>query len=205
MSLPSAPDESRADVEKLIVQAFGHSIIEFEAVLFHKFLILAGPDSVMTQEMFRGYLASMQSKGFVSPLEFMGKPAWKRLVIDTDTVVIEPSSAGQPAPAAEVHRPTTPVAPAVPERLVTESRAIARDIITFLKSRSPDGELTPEMRHSLRLHAEKMRRALSVSRDEFMNYVEEHLPSLLPRLEQLLNTKGEDILLLGLRMVEIGQ
>ena len=68
------------EIEKTIIKAFGWSIIEFEAVLYHKFLIFSGPTSVLTDDMFRKHLMRLHSKCFIAPLNFQGRKGWKKLV-----------------------------------------------------------------------------------------------------------------------------
>jgi len=49
-----------------VVRAFGWSIIEFEAVLFQKFLAMSAPYSLMTEDVFRKHLKNMESKGYLA-------------------------------------------------------------------------------------------------------------------------------------------
>ena len=69
------------EIELGIIRSFGWSIIEFEASLFQKFLQLSAPASIITEHDFKKHLKEMHSKGYVSPLEFQGKRAWRKLVI----------------------------------------------------------------------------------------------------------------------------
>ena len=77
-------EEMEREIELGIVSAFGWAVIEFEAVLFQKFLVMSGPTSLITEDMFRKYLLNMEAKGFVSPVDFQGRKAWKRLVIESE-------------------------------------------------------------------------------------------------------------------------
>ena len=61
-------EEMEREIEIGIVSAFGWAVIEFEAVLFQKFLVMSGPTSLITEDMFRKYLLNMEAKGFVSQL-----------------------------------------------------------------------------------------------------------------------------------------
>jgi hypothetical protein len=187
--------ESEA-IEKTIIQAFGYSIIEFEQVLFHKFLISSGPASVMTDEMFHKHLVSLQSKGFVAPLDFQGKRAWKKLVINWDAeledleVSIEPQQM-----TSEQEEKKQPA-----EGLISESRTLAKEIKETLK-----GKITPEWNEDIQKstirHAEEMRRALSDSRRDFIRYLESNIPALKQPMKEILDNKGEEVLLLSLRLI----
>ena len=59
------------DIESGIIRSFGHSIIDFELILFQKFLNMSGPHSVTTEAIFRKHLTLMHAKGFQQ---------WKRLI-----------------------------------------------------------------------------------------------------------------------------
>ena len=84
MSYGLHADDQEREIEIGIVSAFGWAVIEFEAVLFQKYLLMSAPRSLITEDMFRKYLMNMEAKGFVSPIEFQGKKAWKRLVIESE-------------------------------------------------------------------------------------------------------------------------
>ena len=199
-------EELDRTTERTIISAFGHSVIEFEPVLFHKFVIASGPGSIITEDMFRRFLVRMETRGLVASLNFFGRRAWKRLVIDSDAGIgdVAPSTASRTRPHRFVAETESEIpAPPQPERLVSESRAVAKDILETLASKIPDGHPSEDMREALRRHAEEMRRALSDSRSEFLEYVAENLPALRQRLEQLLDSKGEEVLLLGLRRVAL--
>ena len=184
------------EIEKAIIQAFGYSIIEFEQVLFHKFLISSGPASVMTDEMFHKHLVSLQSKGFVAPLDFQGKRAWKKLVINWDAelegleVSIEPQQA---TPAQEEKKRPS-------EGLISESRTLAEEIRETLEDKVVP-EWNEDIQKSTVRHAEEMRRALSDSRNDFMRYLDSNIPALKQSMKQILEDKGEEVLLLSLRLI----
>ncbi|MGY5876838.1 MAG: hypothetical protein RTU30_13905 [Candidatus Thorarchaeota archaeon] len=198
MSVPL--DLSVQEIEKSVIHAFGWSIIEFEAVLFHKFLITAGPASIMTEEMFRRHLMRMHSKGYISPLNFQGRRAWKKLVInwDADTEGLDIDTSDVPVSEEVAYDK-----PMVSEKLVTESRSVARDVMETVERGiiAEDGMDRDRTKAALSKHAEQMRKALSDSRDDFLVYVESNLPTIKEKIEQLLETKGEDVLLLSLRII----
>ncbi|MFW9888152.1 MAG: hypothetical protein ACFFER_08220, partial [Candidatus Thorarchaeota archaeon] len=56
-------------------------------------------------------------------------------------------------------------------------------------------------RDILMQHIEGMRRALLESPDEFMRYVRSNIPGLRKPMQHILASKGEDVLLLSLRLI----
>ena len=87
------------EIEIGIVSAFGWSVIEFEAVLFQKFLVMSGPTSLITEDMFRQYLRNMEAKGYVSRERVHGERAFRRLLAEEDL----PQSILPRAPLDEMH------------------------------------------------------------------------------------------------------
>lgn len=63
------------EVEELILSSFGHAIIEFEATLYQKFLVLT-MGLVVTCLEFKAHLANMEKRGIVTSVIFLGKPGW---------------------------------------------------------------------------------------------------------------------------------
>ena len=62
-------------VEELILLSFGHSILEFEATLYQKFLRLTN-GLVITCREFKDHLQNMEERELVIPTEFLGKKTW---------------------------------------------------------------------------------------------------------------------------------
>lgn len=71
------PSTVPPQIEDLILWAFGKSIIEFEATLFHKFHLLSG-DIVLSKKEFRWHLENMKARGLVFSSEFEGVRSWSR-------------------------------------------------------------------------------------------------------------------------------
>ena len=63
------------EIEDKIILAFGNAIIEFEATLYQKFLMLTKGIAV-TFLQFKDHLSNMEERGIVTSLEFLGKPGW---------------------------------------------------------------------------------------------------------------------------------
>jgi len=199
------PDDYERETEIDILRAFGWSIIEFEPVLYQKYLHMSAPSSVMLEVDFKKHLQEMHAKGFVSPLEFQGKKAWRKLVIESDMeeelqdedeirALIE---AAKRARHKQRRKKKTPHG-----RIVTESRIIAEEILSTLRDKVIRGEMSDKAaRDILMKHIEGMRRALLESPDEFMKYVRRNIPGMRKPMKHILASKGEDVLLLSLRLI----
>jgi hypothetical protein len=64
-------------IEDAIILSFGHSIIEFEATLYEKFLRLTRGVLVTCQE-FKEHLENMKERGLIVSSEFMEKRCWSK-------------------------------------------------------------------------------------------------------------------------------
>jgi hypothetical protein len=196
--------ESESELD--IIRAFGWSIIEFEEVLFQKFLIMSGPNSIMTREQFGKNLARMHSKGYIAPLQFLGKKVWKRLVVaDVMEDTLSPRPMKRATIGAESDLFGSGVRQKTEEHLVSESRVIAEDILRTMRGRLFSGK-DPDQRarEILKRHASGMRRALSESSQGFLDYVRSNTPEMSEEMQTILSSKGEELLLLSLRLIEAG-
>ncbi len=196
------------EIELGIIRSFGWSIIEFEASLFQKFLHISAPASIITEQDFKKHLNEMHSKGYISPLDFQGKRAWRKLVIESDLEeeLQDEEEIGRIIEKARETRAKMKKKRLSPrDKLVTESRVIAEEILRTLKQKVLKGELTDvEATEVLQLHIRGMRRALADSSNEFLKYVRTNLPSMRKPMEKILRSKGEDMLLLSLRLIAAG-
>ncbi len=190
------------DIENCIIRSFGYSIIEFEPILFQKFLNMSGPHSVTTEVIFRKHLTRMHAKGYVMPLEFQGKRCWKRLVIEDDLQEEIPTPE-EILKVIERAKQKAKVEPRTSKKLVTVSMTMADDILRFLeialKEEDDDSEIA-EAR--VRIHVKRMRRALSSSESDLIDYIRLNVPSFRTPMKQLLNTKGPELVMLSLRIIE---
>jgi soluble cytochrome b562 len=201
-------EEIQREIEIGIVSAFGWAVIEFETVLFQKFLVMSGPMSLITEDMFRKYLMKMESKGFVAPVDFQGKRAWKRLVIESE--IEEPSLTPEEvkeflvkAQAASKKEKKPKVSS---ERRIQETKKLADNIIRTLEQVMPKKKTgIKPWEPTIIDHVEGMHKALIESKDEFLRYLKKNIPSAHEPMKKLLNSNGEEILLLSLRVIESGQ
>ncbi len=64
-------------IEDAILLSFGHSIIEFEATLYEKFLRLTN-GVVVTHKEFKKHLKNMEERNIIGSAEFLEKQCWAR-------------------------------------------------------------------------------------------------------------------------------
>jgi hypothetical protein len=199
-------EDAEKSIETSVVHSFGSAIIEFEDAMFQKFLVMSGRNSIVTKEQFGKILSRMHSKGYVAPLEFLGKRAWRRLVVeDRLEDRLEPIAAQ--IPSADSAMPSKPerVRKRSDERLVSESRVIAEDLLNTMRGKLLGGrDLDTKAREVLAKRAAEMRKALMESRQGFLDYISSNTPSMSEPMQRILNSKGEDLLLLSLRLIESG-
>ncbi|MDH4213193.1 MAG: hypothetical protein OEV85_04680 [Candidatus Thorarchaeota archaeon] len=202
-------DELDREIEIAIVRSFGWSIIDFEAVLYQKFLVLSAATSLMTEDMFRKHLKNMQAKGYVVPVEFQGKRAWKRLVIETD--IDEPAMTPEEVKefleqAREKMSEKKDRSRSKGEKVVSESKALAESVIKSLEKGISERKQKKRRigEPTLIEHIEAMHRALADSRDDFLDYIRKQFPNVYKDMERILENKGEEALLLSLRVIESG-
>ncbi|MHA2378294.1 MAG: hypothetical protein ACXADS_03385 [Candidatus Thorarchaeota archaeon] len=196
------------EIELSIIRSFGWAIIEFEASLFQKYLHLSGPASIITEHDFKKHLKEMHSKGYISPLDFQGKRAWRKLVIESD---LEEELQDEEEIRRIIERARKTRAKLRKKRLsphdklVTESRVIAEEILRTLKRKVLKGEVTDaEATDVLLKHVKGMRRALADSPSDLLEYLRTNLPTMTRPMEKILRSKGEDVLLLSLRLIAAG-
>lgn len=193
-------EQSEVHIEKSIIEAFGYSIIEFEEVLFHKYLISSGTNSLITHVQFRKHLMRMHAKGYLVPLHFQKKRAWKRLIIadfvSRDVILTETSEPIETEPLIDSSSQEN--LEIVQEHLVTDCKEIAEEIIRTMRIQR---QLDQKAKALLYEHIRKMHHALTESRRQFYSYLETNLPDLREPLEQILESRGEDKVLLGLRVI----
>ncbi|TFH06489.1 MAG: hypothetical protein E4H14_10765 [Candidatus Thorarchaeota archaeon] len=210
MSIGMRSKDREREIEIAVVRTFGFSVIEFEAVLFQKFLVMSATSSLMTEDMFRKHLKNMEAKGYIAPVDFQNKRVWKRLVIESDideeTLTPEEVRAFFEK-ARTLENKKTNLKKPEGEKTVSESRVLAENILRYLEMGMPTrikvkrrlGEPT------LIDHVEAMHHALADSKNDFLKYVRKNLPRVYEDMEKLLNSKGEEVVLRSLRMIESGQ
>lgn len=193
-------------IERNIIQAFGASLIEFEAVLYQKYLLLSGAASLTTEKTFRRILSNMHASGYVSPLEFQGKSCWKRLLIDDESESQDLTPEQVKQILADVKLKQKRLNPSLRDKRISDSEQIAEEILTLIRDKLFRGRpLDKQATRVLKDIISGARRALADSVEEFLRYVDEYIPSLREELELLLRSKGENVLLISLRKIESNQ
>ncbi|MGY5874153.1 MAG: hypothetical protein RTU30_00265 [Candidatus Thorarchaeota archaeon] len=72
-----------ADIYHAILSAFGKSTYEFEDALFYRLPTI--PEGLLlSEDLFREYLARMDDMGYVQSCQFKGQACWRRLVDDIE-------------------------------------------------------------------------------------------------------------------------
>jgi hypothetical protein len=207
MSHAYGSEEMEREIEIGIVGSFGWAIIEFEAALFQKFLVMSAPTSLITEDMFRKYLMNMESKGYVIPVNFQGKRAWKRLVIEADIEepAMTPEEVKEFIAKAQATSKKEKKREVSKKHLVSESRVLADNIIRTLEQVVPGAKSRRNpWEPSLIDHVEGMHRALAESKETFLNYLKKNIPSAYEPMVKFLHSRGEEMLLLSLRTIEAG-
>ncbi|MHA1481125.1 MAG: hypothetical protein ACTSQZ_06860 [Candidatus Thorarchaeota archaeon] len=203
MSGTFVPSDQNGSIERDgIIQSFGSSIIEFEAVLYQKFLRLSGAHSLTSEKGFRKLLSEMHADGYIAPIEFQGKQCWKRLVIEDDLQEeLSPEEVQRIFSEGSAKKKRS--RPVLQERLVSDSSLIADEILTLIRKKLLRGRILDDQANRVvKDLVEGLRRALAESMMRFVEYVDEYVPMLRETLMQIARSKGEDILLLSLRKIE---
>ncbi|MHA1576031.1 MAG: hypothetical protein ACTSU3_01595 [Candidatus Thorarchaeota archaeon] len=203
MSGTFVPSDRNGAIERDdIIQAFGSSIIEFEAVLYQKFLHLSSPHSLTSEKEFSKLLSRMHADGFISPMEFQGKDCWKRLIIEDDLQEeLTKEEVQRILSEGSVKKPRS--RPVLRKSLVTDSSQIAEEILALIREKLLRGRILDKHANRVVIDlVEGLRRALCQSMDRFLEYVDEYVPMLRKPLQEIAKSKGEDVLLLSLRKIE---
>lgn len=196
----------REFIERKIIQAFGASIIEFEAVLYHKYLVLSGSASLTTEKTFRRILSNMHASGHLAPLEFQEKRCWKRLIIEDESNIQDLTREQVQQILAEVKLKQRKSNPMFEGKRVSESDQIAEEILTLIRDKLFGGRaLDAQTRRVLKDIVSGLRRALADSEVDFLKYASEYVPTLRTQLKQLVRTNGENVILVSLRKIESDQ
>jgi hypothetical protein len=92
------------------------------------------------------------------------------------------------------------------EKMVSESKALAEKIVMTLEK-----GLSKEYPRKRRIgeptlldHVEAMHKALSTSKEDFLGYIKGNVPSVYREMKKYLDSRGEEAMLLSLRVIESG-
>ncbi len=191
------------ELEDDILLSFGDAIVEFEDTLFQKFVLLSSRRSLITSEMFRRYLKMMQSKGYVTPIEFHGRKAWKRMVVldyASDTLIPRRVTYAQPSESSGPSRELVRRGSILSEACSVAER-IQQDMLTSLSSEHKTRDATT-LSIIMSQHVRNMHRTLARSRLALLEYLNHNVPGLRTTFDNLLTSKDETTILIGLRILE---
>ncbi len=188
--------------ERDILLAFGNALIEFEVALYYKFLVTSAQHSIITKSIFKRILHEMEAKGYLSSLLFQGRRVWRKEVISVgrDFPLKGIDIAKEAKIAAERGRRPLP-RPGIEGRLVTDTHVISADLLESIE-KTLRYHVGPARNEIIRKHIREMQKALMHSDDAFLEYVQDELPVLLPSMKRVLQTRGQDFLLVSLRLMK---
>lgn len=200
-------EETERELSRTVIQVFGASVVEFEAVLFQKVLHYSAR-MLLTEEMFIKHLEKMETKGFIKPMQFHGRKCWRKLVDEDEILEEELSQEEIQQILQKGHERATQkerFMPSASDQLVTEVRNTAQDVLHLLSSENQEDLVrSPSQNKELFNLVETLRRGLAESEEEFLEQVGSLVPSHRNSLELILRAKGTDVLLPALRIIEYG-
>jgi hypothetical protein len=203
MSDSTVSESQDREIEISIIRAFANAIIEFEPVLYQKFLLQTR--GLVTEEIFKERLTKMEDKGYIAPLIFQGRQCWRRIASEDD-VCAEYHSQEEVRGIIEEGQALAMQRKRVTEggtSLVTQMRQTAQELLELVKSQYSDSDESEEVvREKMRYHFETMRQELADSEDNFLKYVQTNFSQLYDKIKEILSSKGEDVILPALRIVE---
>lgn len=208
ITLPERGGETErpTPLELDIMRSFGWAIVETEDALYQRYLNISASRSLMLQEEFRSHLKALEAKGFLAPIDFHGKRAYRRLLISSDVgkdvLPKEPldemrlilgSRKVKPKPIAGTTRITSD--------LIRESENVGNEIQKALERwlLKEVGRISKGMLHA---HMVNMEAALKESEEALFEYVRTEVPGILAEVGMALRTYGQEFLLLTLKLTE---
>ncbi|MHA3963873.1 MAG: hypothetical protein AM325_010050 [Candidatus Thorarchaeota archaeon SMTZ1-45] len=198
--------ERPTPLELDIMRSFGWAIIETEDALYQRYLNLSASRSLMLQEEFRSHLKALEAKGYLAPMDFHGKRAYRRLLISSDVgkeiLPKEPLDemrlvlGSRKVQPKRIHGTTQ-----ITSELIKESENVGKEIQMALERwlLKEVGRISKGMLHA---HMVNMQAALEESEEALFEYVRKEVPGILAEVGLALRTYGQDFLLLTLRLTE---
>lgn len=204
-----ARKEVPSRIELDIAKAFGWTLILYEESLYERFLQISSDTSLISLEEFRYYLREMEAKGYITSLNMHGHRAYRRLLVEEDVgmpltprIPLEEIRLAIGSRQARMKKAVDPPK-AVTHDLVTESEEVGEYVLDLIENYLRYKYGLKTIKKSVLLgYVEKLCQALSQSEDTFFSFLERNTPEMLTNLKRIAETKGPDVLLLGLRLVE---
>ncbi|MBN2230738.1 MAG: hypothetical protein JW779_14210 [Candidatus Thorarchaeota archaeon] len=205
----AAREEEPTRVELDITRAFGWTIILYEESLYERFLQISSDSSLMGLDEFRGHLREMEAKGYISSISMHGHRAYRKLLFDEDAgvpltprVPLEEIRLALGSREARMKR-TRDQPKLVTSNIVDESEEVGEYVLDLIENYLKYKYGFKSVRKSVLLgYLEKLSQALGQSEDTFYGFIEKNTPEMLTNLRRIMETRGPDVLLLGLRLVE---
>ena len=196
-------------IELDIAKAFGWTLILYEESLYERFLQISSDTSLITLEEFRFYLREMEAKGYIASLSMHGHRAYRRLLVEDDVgipltprIPLEELRLAIGSRHARMKR-SIEHPKAVTTDLVSESEEVGEYVLDLIENYLKYKYGLKSVKKSVLFgYVQKLCQALSQSEDTFYTFVERNTPEMLTNLRRIAETKGSDLLLLGLRLVE---
>ncbi len=192
-------------LEQNVLRCFGWTVVAYEDTLFERFLHLSSMTSVISLEGFKHLLRKMESKGYLEPIDLHGRHAYRRLIIDDHLTPQRPIDEMKLAlgsrRAIKKLRPLVP--PKITPELLAESQSTVYRFLGELERCLQREYIGRRISKStLSLYLERMCKALTKSEDSFYDFLSITAPSILARAKTVVNTRGSEFMLLGLRIVD---
>ncbi|MFW9919793.1 MAG: hypothetical protein ACFFED_09355 [Candidatus Thorarchaeota archaeon] len=204
-----ARQELPSRIELDIAKAFGWTLILYEESLYERFLQISSDTSLISLEEFKKHLREMESKGYVSSLSLHGHRAYKILLVEEDAgIQLTPR-----VPLDEIRlalgsrqarmKKTKDSPKIVTSDLIDESEEVGQYVLNLIENYLKYKYGFKTVKKSVLLgYVEKFCQALCQSEDTFYSFIETNTPEMLVNLRRIAETRGSDVLLLGLRLVE---
>jgi len=198
--------ERPTPLELDIMRSFGWAIVETEDALYQRYLNLSASRSLMLQDEFRSHLKALEAKGYLAPMDFHGKRAYRRLLISNDIgkeiLPKDPLDEMRLALGSRKVQPTrlqksTRITP----ELIQESELVGTEIQNALERwlKKEVGRISKGMLHA---HMVNMQAALKESEEALFDYIRREIPGVLSEVGVALRMYGPDFMMLTLKLTE---
>jgi hypothetical protein len=196
-------------IEIDIMRSFGWTAIIYEDSLYERFLHLSSEASLTPFDVFRKHLLEMETKGYVSSFSLHGNRAYKRLFVeeqigaplyprvplDEIRLALGSRKARQKRAAPRQLHITTEV--------IHESELVGRSILFELKRYLAMEHGVDAVRRSVLVeHIDKICQALCQDENTCYEYLRRKAPGVITSVRGVIDTKGPNFLLLGLKLIE---
>ncbi len=196
-------------IEIDIMRSFGWTAIIYEDSLYERFFHLSSEASLVPFDVFRKHLFEMESKGYVSSLSLHGNRAYKRLFVENQIgaqiyprVPLDEIRLALGSRKARLKR-AAPRPLHITTEVIHESELVGRSILSELKRYLRMGNGVAAIRGSALVdHIDKICQALCQDENTCYEYLRRRAPGVIISVRGVIEAKGSDFLLLGLKLIE---